>query len=60
MKLFYMVHGQGEFFTTVIALTPDEGRADDLVAEHPLEWQKSVVNVETPFILIAETPFIPA
>lgn len=60
MVTLFMVHGQGEFFNTLIALTPDEALADSLVSNHPTEWQKSVVEVETPFTLISETPFTPA
>jgi hypothetical protein len=59
-KTFYMVHGNGEFYTTVIALFPGQAEADTLAAEHPTEWQVSVVEVAVPFTLVTEAPFTPA
>ena len=58
--IFYMVHGNGEFYNTVIAIWPTEAAAQAQAAEHPLEWQVSQVKIAVPFTLITEVPFTPA
>ncbi len=59
-KTFYMVHGEGEFYTTVVAIFPTEAGALAHAAQHPLEWQVSQVEIDVPFILVQESPFTPA
>lgn len=57
---FYMVHGNGEFYNTVIAIWPTEAAAQAQADEHPTEWQVSQVEIVVPFTLIEEVPFTPA
>lgn len=60
MKTLYMVHGQGEFYNTLIALFPNVEAANAHAAQHPLEWQVSPVKVVVPFTLVTEAPFTPS
>lgn len=60
MHTFYMVHGKGEFFNTVIALFPGETEANEHAAQFPDVWQVSEVQLEVPFTLLQQVPFTPS
>ncbi len=60
MQTFWMVHGQGEFYNTLIAIFPTIEAAEEKKDEHPSEWQVSEVEIEVPFTLVTATPFTPS